>query len=232
MLTVKHNLREFNATLKKYIAVSKLDWQKAVTKKGRDLSFRLAGYSGRGGVRSGGFGPPVQASPEKIEQEARARNWRVRRRPDGFTAVGPSGVSSFAEQALNRRFANPSKYARSVRGILKLNRRAALVALELGLRKRAAAGGTLASCFLTRRFPRKPGQAGERRNNQGRKLAEAILGNQTLTLKAFHPAVRKYEHVIVKALQKARDDMLTYIRRKTLENWEKLGKKLGKGALA
>jgi len=240
MLTLKHNLKEFNRALIAYQRASQRDWHNIIVKKARDVSLRLAGRTQKG-IKQGGFAQPIQADVEDIEQRAQQLGYKLRRRldPSGFVPIGRSGLSQAAEK-LGQMIASGFRssdlsgskkiyriHSKSVRALPnKLNLRAAMIAAELMLRKQAARAGTLAASWITRwrKAPESMYWFQIKRNKGFKKLAKAKVNPFTVTLKAFAPGLKKYEWVIVRALRDSMADIREYIQRKAWERWT--GKRL------
>lgn len=116
MISIQTNAAEFNRTLAEYVALRKRDMQTEIYRKADDVALRLGGYRGgkqvesvritqakvdflQRGIVSGGFGPPIQADPAKIERDAKARNFAFGRdRKNTFTPRSKLGVSEAAEK--------------------------------------------------------------------------------------------------------------------------------------
>lgn len=107
MISIQTNAAEFNRTLAEYVALRKRDLHTEVVRKGRDISLRLAGYNDTGGkfggqekglkLRSGGFGPPVQSTPERIQAGADKLGGRpAGRKTNALTKATKWGVSEAA----------------------------------------------------------------------------------------------------------------------------------------
>lgn len=113
VISIQTNADQFNKTLQEYIALRKRDLHQEVRRKARDVAFRLGGFKGRAetrksyvsptsvtyarrGVSEGGFGPPVQSTPERIQRKVEASNWAIGRRGDSLAPAGKYGVSKAA----------------------------------------------------------------------------------------------------------------------------------------